>query len=412
MATIQELIRRNYQRPVRKVYIKRKLATDGSYETEWVRVDNWNNKNKVINWGSVSIEIDHQDYRISGFNISTHTLIVDNSEGLFNSEDDSRSIWAQGSLYLNRKYTKIKIDCGYLDEDGTETGVATVFEGVIDSVKTGDDQKARIRSLSYVSVLKGYDITDLSMTGTKSVNTIIDLIMNQTKITTFIPHVASDAEENADIINTDDMEGTYWDIITDLALKSASVPLLNGSVWAFASRTATSLSVFDFIGKGTRGTSDIINVNSFDAGDSKVKLHWIVEGTNIEAISTDALLLKKYLGDPERINLDDVNTTGEKQDIVNELLDQWENPKPVLEFTTRFFINQLAPLDKITISIKGQTIPLDTFIWGAWTWDDGSLWGKKVGAVIIPDSDSYMITRVGKNIDSWNNKIKCEKVVV
>ena len=36
-------------------------------------------------------------------------LSFDNSEGLFNSEHDPRSLWATNALYLNRKYTKLNL---------------------------------------------------------------------------------------------------------------------------------------------------------------------------------------------------------------------------------------------------------------------------------------------------------------
>ena len=408
--TTQELIRANNQRPVRRCYIKRKLATDGSYETEWLQINTIDGKSKVLKWGTVTLEIDAQEGRIGGFNISGVTMSFDNSEGLFNSELDPRSIWAKDSLYLNRKYTKLKIVCGYLDEDNVETGVATVFEGVIDSVKTGDDQKASVKCLSYQSILKGYDISDLALTGTKTINQIVDLITNQTKITTFIPFVAAAADQNADITDSSLLEGTYWDVLTALAYKSASVPLLDGTIWTFTTREASASSVFDFIGKGTRGSSDIIKINQYDDGDSKVKVNWIVDGTNIQAQTTDPLLQKKYLDEPEIINLDDVDTTPQKQAIVDELLSQWENPKPILDFTTRFFINILKPTDKITISLSGQTVPVDTFLWGSFSWGDGSKWGKKIGSIIISATDGFMITRVSKDIDSYTFKIRCEKI--
>lgn len=411
MATITQLIRSGKQKPIRRVYIKRKLASDGSYETEWQNITKKNGQSTVVKWGTVSVKIDDEQGRIGAFNLSNLTMTFNNKEGLFNSENDPRSIWAEdGGIYLNRKYTKVKIEAGYYDEDGeTEVGVATIFEGVIDYVSTSDNQTAKMRVLPYTSILKGYDISDLSMTGKKSVNTIIDLIMNQTKITEFIPYVASDANENVDITDTSAITGTYWDVITDLAFKSNSVPILDGATWAFKARNVGASSAFDFIGKGERGTSDILKIKSYDDGDTKVKLHWIVSGTNIEAISTDPLLLKKYLSEPEEIDLSDVDTNAQKQDIVDSLLAEWETPKQVLEFETRFFINQLTPLDKITISIKGQTVPSNTFIWGAWKWGNGSVWGKKIGAILISGDTNFMIIKVSKNLDSWTNTIKCEQ---
>jgi len=403
---IDSLIRSNLHRPVRKMYIKRR-DTDDVFETEWLQINEYKLTNRVTNWGSVTMSIDDYEGRIGAFNCSNLTLTVKNDDGLFNVETDERSLWYE---WLNRKFTKIKIDVGYLDADDNEVGVDTIFEGVINKVTINDQQTANMECLSYQTILQKYDISDLSMTGSKTVNAILTLIMNQTKITKFIPYVAPDVAVNATITDTALIEGTYWEVMKDLAFKSNSVPLVYGSSFEMVTRTVTGVSTWDFKGKGS-ANSDIFKINRYDdEGADRVRVYWLVEGTAIDAISSDATLLKKYLNEPETINLDDVDA-GDRQAIADALLAEWENPKPVMEFTTRFLVNQVKPLDIVSTTIEGEVTPSDTFIWGAWTWGDGGVWGKRVGSIDMGTAVLWKVLNISKNINSWNNKVKLEQIV-
>jgi hypothetical protein len=407
MATLTELIRDNAQRPIRRCYIKRR-DTAGNFETDWFRIDTIDGMPMIKTWGTASIEIDFEQGRLGKFNISTLSMSFRNDNGFFNKETDERSLWYG---WLVRKYTKLKIDTGYLDESGNEIGVATIFEGVIDYIKTSDAQDAQIRVLPYTSVLKSYDISDLGLTGKKSINTIIDLIMNQAKIIKFIPFVASAADENVDITDTSLLTGDYWKVITDLAFKSSSIPLLVGSVWSFVPRSAGAVSQFDFEGRGYGVNSDIISIDSFDDGDTKVKVRWLVTGTNLEAISSDPLLLLKYLGEPETVTLDDVDTTPQKQGIINQLLANWQYPKRLITFKTKFLVNTVKPLDKITLRMKGQYTPSNTMIWGSDLWGDGSVWGLRIGSIILDSAVNFMVIKVEKNVSDWSNTITAEEIL-
>ena len=407
MVTIAELIKDNSQRAIRRVYIKRRSLA-GAYETNWYQIDKLYGIDQVVSYGSASAQIDSEQGRIGSFTLSGITIQMRNDLGFFNREDDERSIW---SGYLCRKYTKIKVDCGYYDEDFTEVGVATVFEGVIDAITTADDQKAQIRALPYTSILKAYDISDLGLTGKKSINTIVDLIMNQSKISSFIPYVASNAANNVDITDTSLITGDYWLVLTDLAYKSASIPFLNGSIWSFAARTPGAVSVYDLEGRGNSAQSDLFSIEKYEDGEDKVRVNWIVTGTNITAVSADPILLLKYLGQPEEIDLSDVDLTAQKQAIVNSLLALWQYPKRRITVKTRFFINQISPMDKISIRVKGQYSPQNTMIWDANLWDDGSVWGQRLGALILSDKVNFMVTKIEKDISGWINTITAEEIL-
>ena len=413
MATLTQLIRRGKQFAIRRCYIKRRDETTGVYEADWVRVDNYNGKSRVKNWGTVSIEIDNQPNRIAGFNVSNLTIQFRNDDGLFNVETTTGSLWFG---YLNRQKTKLKVECGYEDDAGDDVGVASIFEGYIDRVKIGDDQLAKITILSYQNLLQGYEFEDIAGLGaTETVNTLIDAMMNQVKIVEYIPYVAADAAQNK-TITVADLSGSYWDVIKILCYKSGSVPKLVGDVWSFKKREIDASSSFDFEGKGSTAISDIFKISSYDdEGADRITTKWFSSGGE-SATTTDATLRLKYPID-KTIDLELISSGAERQDIIDELLSQWENPKPIIEFETRFLVNILEPLNKITLNVIGEAYPQCIFIWDSFNWipdennitPDAPCWGGILGAITIDSSEEWMITKVKKNINSWTTTVKAEK---
>ena len=403
------IIRKNKHNPIRRAYIKRRLY-DATYEADWQRIDSINGRERVIDWGSISIEIDNQPGEIAKFEVSGLRMVMDNSEGYFDIESSENSLWFPEYTYLNRKFTKIRIDCGYYDGNGEEIGVETIFEGFINKVSISEDYKANIEILSYQSILARYPIKDLALSGEKSVSTIINTIMNQSKITEYIPYVASVPVNDVSITLTEDLQGTYWDVIQDLAFKSASVPLLNITSFSFVARTMGGSSVYDFKGEGADNDPDIFKVNNYDdEGADRVRVYFTEKDGVLSSISNNALLLKKYLAEPEDVDVSKIST-GDKQSVLDELVGIWETPKPSIEFSTRFLLNTINPLDQITIEILG---PIDNrsnvCVMNINNFDDDSVFAKSWGGIFILAGTKWMVSRIVKDIADWSCTIKAER---
>jgi len=422
VATLQELIRRNNQRPIRRCYIKRRNFS-GNYESSWTRIDNWKNRDRVFNWGSISFEINHLPAQISTVNASNISMTFDNQDGHFNVETSSNSIWKG---FIGRKYTKLKIDCGYLDSDDSEIGVVNVFEGVIDKVIISENQTAKITILNYITVLKRFDIKDLSLAATdRTIENLMSDIMNQSKITQFIPYVAADPAIAS--VNIDDptlLEGTYWNNILKFTELTNSTPLLVGDTWTFAAREAGAVSQWDFKGYGADAQPDIFKITSYDdEGSSKVRLRFQEQDGALYAISDNGLLLTKYLAtisdgsEVQQIDMSDVKAA-DKQNILNQLVDYWQTERPVIEFESKFMVNYLKPTDRITIEVQQAITPktgvfrigiskLGTVANGG----SGHVLGKAKGAINISSGRAWMVTKIIKDINTWKCKIKAEEII-
>jgi len=411
MATVQDLIKLYKHRPIIKVYIKRRLIS-GAYEGDWVQIDNWQAKDRIIDWGTSSVQIDQDPNVVGSFEVSGTTLIADNQDGIFNIETSDTSIWFPSTTYLNRRYTKLKIDTAYLDSDGSEVGSTTDFEGVIDQVIISENGTATLDCLSYQSIFTKYPIQDLALTGTQTAAAVITAISNQSKITDFMPYVVPSLSNNYDITDTATLDGTYWDVIQDIAFKSNSTIVLEGSVFKLVPRSAGSL-VWNFKGQGSDEAQDIISILSYDdEGIGKIRVYWKEEGGATFAKSADSTLLLKYLSEPELVDLSEV-ASADKQGVLNALLTKWENNIPVVEFSTKFLGGLVTLLDKITLEVRGRISPLPSaggFRWGSWTWGDGSVWGREVGGIIISSGTEWIVTQIIKDRNTWQMIIRAERV--
>ena len=414
MTTLPNLIRRNYQRPVRKLNIKRKKI-DGTYDALWTRIDNYKSIDRVISWGSGGYEVNNDPGQISTYEITSLVMTLKNDDNLFNIESDSNSFWYDEFTYI-RNLSKIQIVAGYFDDDGTEIGVVPVFEGILEKPTINPDGTVSITALSYLSILQQYDYSDLGLSGQDPVSSIINAIMNQTKITEFIPYIASVPDQDV-AIDVTKISGTYWNVIKTLAYVSNSIPILENNVWAFKKREIGVSSVWDFAGGGSSKGDEIYDILSYDEeGAERAAVYWknSESGSSLTAISTSSLLLTRYLNNSYEIDLSMLKHNSEKQDVLNANLNLWEVPKPIIEFSCRMMVDQVSPLDMITIEYPGRynrSNSGDGFIWGAWTWGDGSLWGKLEGGINIFSGVNWMITKVMHDFDSWQTTIKCERQV-
>ena len=367
-------------------------------------------RDRVLEWGSISIEIDNQPGEIAKFDVSGLRMVMDNSEGFFDVEYAENSLWYPSWTYLNRRYTKIKIDCGYYDQDGNEIGVVTIFEGFINKVTITEEYKANLEILSYQGILAKYSVKDLAMTGTKTVSTIVNTIMNQSKITTYIPYVAA-VPVNDVSVDSSTLDGTYWAVIQDLAYKSSSVPYLNCSSFSFVTRTMGASSVYDFKGEGADNDTDIYRISSYDdEGADRVRVYFTEQSGVLYSKSTNPILLRKYLGDPEEIDLSNI-VSGSKQSVLDRLVQEWQYPRPVIEFSSRFLLNYISPMNQITLEVLGPIynqsgvarFDIDVY-------DDATMvYGKAFGGIYITPSSQWMVTKIVKDIADWSCTIKAEK---
>jgi len=407
----------NIHRPVRRLWIKRKLVT-GLYETDWQRVDTVDGEDQVIEWGTVTHEIDADpSTEQSTFDISGVTIKIRNDKGLWNNEKSSTSLFFPDDVYLTRKFTRIKIEAGYIDTDGEEQGVCTVFEGLIESVSVSEDRAAIINTMSYLYVLKNYPISDRAYTATTAdVSAIISDLFGLSKVSNFIYLATNTPALDGEIADKTTLEGDYWQVIQRLAFLSNSVPVLvgeiigseaNGQSFKFVSRAPIGASKRTFYGSGT-SAPDIYSIDSYDdEGAKRVVLRWNDDTSSLFAQSSNDSLKEKYLNKTSEVDVSDLSNA-DRQPLLNALLSYWEYPRESLTFSCKTMLNNINVMDLINISIPG-VYPDDCDRWGFGVW--GEVVGSAARAGLIIDVETqFLVTSVSLDVDNWKTTIKCERV--
>ena len=418
-----DLIQADKHRPFRRLYIKRRLFPDGDYEASWVRVDNVDGIGRVHSWGTVETAIDYNPGQIGGVGVSDISLTLDNSEGHWNYEKDSRSLFAPYDTYLGRKLSRIKIVCGYLDEDGTEVGTVDIFEGLIDRVTIGDEQLARVSALSYMSILTRHNIAEISSILTKNmlVSDIIDMIMASSDVPDYLTVGTNSPGNDATVVETGLLKGSFWEVIQELAFLSASVPIIDVSTFNFVDRNTNGTDVWTFYGNGNRNP-DILKINKYDdEGADRVRLSWTDETTGITEASNSTTLLARYDLNPQSVRLDIFGkNTGTLRSILSALVTYWQFPRPAITFTTKCILDQVKVANQIRIDVKRRPLILSSagtywgnFQWGQKEWKEtDASEDERKGSIIIKSSVKWIVTRITHDLDAWTSNITAETIKV
>jgi hypothetical protein len=416
-AHLIDLIRRPNFKPIRRCFIKRR-RTNGVYEPDWILISQIDGINTVSKWGSYSIKTEETETGdIGEFSISQLTMEFKNEDGKFNWENDNRSLWYG---YLNRKFTKIRIETAYFDFDlGAEYGNTVIFEGLIDKVTGGDNQKASVVCIGYQDVLHKIDIRS-AWSGvvplTIMAGELVALMLGNPRVMEFFEvgsvNLGVDYKIKVREGNTFLLTLTFWHNLKMICKKSSSIPLIIGNKLYVQDASAGGELPIVFNGVGSGQNIDIYKIDQNQEGADKVRVWWKVKDTSIEAKSTDPILLLKYLDSPEEVDLSEVDTTTEpyKQNIVKRLLAKWQYPIPTVTLETRFMNGIVWPLHKARINNVGLFTEMeDGFFWNGSVWDDGSKWNGLSGAVSIFPDQLWLVDKVTYDVDKWKTSLTLSK---
>ena len=132
----------------RRAYVKRMLST-GIFESEWQEITD-----DVKRWGRVVQSVDADRY--SKFNFNSLNMTVNNEDGSYLAEDDTRSFWYG---YASQQRTLLRIEAGYSEKELGEDGIWNVGEtpGVQWDVAHWDDPADTfdLRPVIFTGIISG-----------------------------------------------------------------------------------------------------------------------------------------------------------------------------------------------------------------------------------------------------------------
>jgi len=107
--SIDEEIKKSVSNVYAEAHIKRRLTANGTYENDWFEITPY-----VKKFGAIQTAVD--DIKLNSFKSAGINLVVNNSEGKFNREDEANSLWYG---YLTRYKTLVRLKGGYTNVDET-----------------------------------------------------------------------------------------------------------------------------------------------------------------------------------------------------------------------------------------------------------------------------------------------------
>lgn len=407
----------------RRAYMKRRSATTGLYESDWLEITAY-----VKKFGSISAAID--DVKLNAFKHSGISLRVSNDTGGFNREDDEQSLW---NGYLTRYKTLVKLEAGYTADDGTEYPTNTI-QGVYiltnEIALSGQKNEVQLKGKSLISVFQEVIATDVVGLGaTQTASDIVTKIQNHTDGSgnyIFQQYISSGAWTvqtttlNYNFATTTSLDGlSCWELMSKLAESEGYILMINRSGdFEFRNRDPrTTASSFDIRGLGYRNMQ-IKSIPSF-----KEALNKTYNYVRVKHESADTSTSYATYGTTTSVNASNPSWKyGQRQyDMYNNFLSSntantvaqsfynlFKTPKMELQINTKF-IPQLEVLDRLAIYHRSYSI-VGATLWNRFNWNEAN-WSKDTGENFDFDGENYKVISRKINLDKMENNYILREIV-
>jgi hypothetical protein len=443
MTTINE-IKKNYGEVFRRAYIKRKLATTGQFEDDWVEVTK-----DVRSFGKIKTEIDETQYSVIRFN--DLMIKMNNESGRYNPEDDEFSLWFG---YGSQQRSLLKIEAGFQTFSTSTGGIVTRTEFPTDTscyvgIISGDvplygTNEVTLPVRPLLQIFRDYparNLTGWTSTGLTA-SQFITMLRDQTDgsgsfifrpflgNTTSNWNITSTSQVYANL-NTATAAEVYdanaWDIVEKLAATEDKVVYIDRSgVFNFKSREVTSTAqfIFHFIGAGFPDTeygNTVKKISRFGKKQmdyySRVEVKFRAEDTITSVRVRESSFTVSGSNDPWNMghrtlqfeNLWIANTAA-ADTILDNIFNQVTVVKDQLEFSSTF-VTHLGILDKIRVSYDSGdgdvTSRWDLADWAASDTNTSAdlIWTKSGGDAIRLVNRDFKILALTIDLDKLETQV-------
>jgi hypothetical protein len=422
MSIITE-IKKNQANVFRRIYMKRRNIND--YETTWQTIP----AKYIRSFGSLNYGL--EGIKINFFKFSGYSFVVDNSDGYFADVTDDRSFY-YGYACIPR--TLVKVEAGYIAEDGTEYPTnPSMFIGLISGNIDFDTNNLMDYSCNHLSqIFEEFNADAITnMNGNYTASDIITKIKNYQDVNSvyiFQKYISSTAwtidsttTQYTMSTNTTLQGISCWGLMTQLAeAENKSLEVDRTGNFNFTAKEATqSTPIFHFSGIGdkdkTYGHSimDISNSKKYnkvynrirvkhDDSDTITSYHTKSE-TWSWGDSTSSYLYGIKTYNVENVFLNSVSA----QTIADSIYNEYVNPKYELKLKTKF-VPQLNLNDLVDVTYKTKIYSKGD-LWGHFLWGHG-FFGDRKGYNINIDQKEYRIIQIDHNLEKFNSIVNLREI--
>lgn len=437
-------------RVFRRLYIKRRLAATGLFETDWLNISD-----DVKRWGKISKSIDAIQYNKVKFN--DVTIVMANDAGIYNPEDDEASLWYG---YASQQRTLVKIETGLVNQTLGANGVWTnteyptnpvAFIGYIyGDINVSDSNEITFPVKPLTEVFRSFptaNLTGYTTTG-MTASQFITLLRDQTdgssnyifrpffQDTTTNWQYTSSSIIYPDVRNTstsvapgaqenDFYRKNCWDALEKLAESESLVPYVTrDGVFTFGDRTPNTTTVqFEFFGRGVTANNygqTIKKISRYgkkmSSYYSRVEVKWIQVHTTTAVVATQTALVVSGTNDAwnygqRTYQLQNywIQTITSAQTLAQNIFAEVSARKAEIEFTTTY-VPHLDLLDRIAISYESSA-KTNNDRWDINDWaedgdamDNDLIWTIQSGDALRFDAKEFKLVAIDLNLDSLETK--------
>lgn len=454
--TINTEVQNPKGRVFRRLYVKRRLAATGLFESSWQELTD-----DVKSWGRISKSIDHVRY--SRVRFSDLSLVMANDNGRYNPETDEASFWYG---YASQQRSLVRVDAGFIHQTQSSGGVwtntwlpsdATVFVGMVQGdIFLSDDNQVQLPVKPLLQVFRDFatrNLTGLTSTG-MTASQFIALLRDQTagagdyvfrpffqdtttnwdftsssivyRDINTSPSSARPSSDPANPPQNDFVEMNCWDAIETLAEAENLVPYITrDGKFKFRNRDPnTTAAAWEFFGRGFLDGNYGVTVKrvnrygrKFSDYYSRVEVKWLDDLATTTAIvatqtamtvngSNTAWLYGHRTFQIENLWLATVTSANTLANTVFAAISAVNNE---LDFTTSF-VPHLELLDRVAVSYESSERALNSR-WDTSDWAEDStstasdlIWVNPEGDAIRFTGKEFKLTSIELNLDTLESR--------
>lgn len=355
--------------------------------------------------GKYSQSIDSDPFGIGFYVESNIKLSLDNDDQLF----------TEGKGYFSGAIidrSKFKVVAGYRDTDNPENAdFETTFEGIIDDRLTqfNDDDSVDFTVLSYSGILSKLRTDPGAVTNGQSFQTAFFNLLNRPEVKNLLTLDIANINPKVDL---EIQDYTYFvgkqmkQALDSLLLAASSVMLIVGNTIKIVPRNESKQVRFQFYGLGTNKACNIINLDNYVSGLSRVINRVEIDGDVYEASNA---LIQKYGANLQSYDIPFITDDDYKRSVANTILDEFSYPKPELELTTDFIGNEIKLLDLVTIDNEGVTLDENPAVYGRAVYGEATYVQRK-GSLRISGLVGYKVLSIDHDFNRFTTTLGLRQI--
>jgi len=337
----------------------------------------------VLKLGSITQQLDNNEYDIGIFKNSTMNITLRNDHGKYSNVGEINTIFkfkrVDSILKITWDFRDTPLIAGFFTGNEVVGGEVTLFEGLLNDVSLSskiDEQDIQFKVLGFESKFDATDVPFTSISNGDLLSVVIFKMLNQTEITTLVTVDQSNIVVGQDetIDDKSSLENkTVKEALKELLLGSNAVLFIRDNTIFVSARTESAELKFTFFGQAADdGIENTIDIQKFRDGLNRVRNFWTWADTTL--VSQDPTSIDDNGLHKKEIDIKIITNTAKRQNFLDTNKDEFRNPKTELELMTdiNYDTLELFLLDKVSIDYPTSFSSADSNVvprWGAVIWN-------------------------------------------